>query len=203
MSANPYEAKWEPVYQVDGNPFDIDIDEALKWVKDLESAGLVSGTVLDAGCATGHNALYLASRGYSVVGVDVSPSAIDRARSRASAHGLAVEFLHGDVRELAGWVDRFDTVVDIGCLHSLRDADRESYVSALHRACRPGALVHVRCFTDANQPFTDGTATVPRQRLVSLFASGWSFEKLAEAVVMAGVPRLRPVSFWLASVRRL
>lgn len=42
------------------------------------------GTVLDAGCGTGADAIWLARRGWDVTAVDVSPTAIDRARALAA-----------------------------------------------------------------------------------------------------------------------
>ena len=50
----------------------------------------VTGPVLDAGCGTGENALFFASRGLRVTGIDFVPEAIERARRKAAERGLAV-----------------------------------------------------------------------------------------------------------------
>jgi SAM-dependent methyltransferase len=57
-------------------------------------------TILDLGCGTGGHAIPLASRGFAVTGVDVAPAMLERARSRAAAHGAAVDFHEADLRTL-------------------------------------------------------------------------------------------------------
>jgi SAM-dependent methyltransferase len=67
-------------------------------------AALVSelpvGTALDLGCGQGRNALWLAGRGHTVTGLDLSPVAVEQARSAAAERGLDVRFEDVD---LAGW----------------------------------------------------------------------------------------------------
>lgn len=52
--------------------------------------------VLDLGCGTGFLALEFAARGHQVIGVDVSPLMLERAREKASAAGVAITFAAGD-----------------------------------------------------------------------------------------------------------
>ena len=54
----------------------------------LADAGEIVGPVLDAGCGTGENALFLAARGFEVVGVDAVEAAVEAARRMAVARGL-------------------------------------------------------------------------------------------------------------------
>lgn len=68
----------------------------------------VQGRVLDVGCGAGRHALYLQEQGYEVVGIDVSPGAVEVSRDRGvDARALDV----ADVRDLDG---EFDTVVMFG-----------------------------------------------------------------------------------------
>ena len=55
-------------------------------------------SVLDIGCGTGGHAVLLAERGYDVVGVDLSPDMLARARAKAEAAGRSIEFVEGDAR---------------------------------------------------------------------------------------------------------
>ncbi|MGA2479923.1 MAG: class I SAM-dependent methyltransferase, partial [Spirochaetia bacterium] len=55
---------------------------------------------MDCGCGTGENALYLASRGHEVWGIDASPNAIRKAESKAKDRGIAVKFLTTDALDL-------------------------------------------------------------------------------------------------------
>ena len=87
------------------------------------------GTLLDLGCGTGMYALGAAARGWHVVGVDASHVAIERARERAAASGMAARFEVGDVGQLTdlgippGSIDLF---IDVGCYHGLPQATRRS-----------------------------------------------------------------------------
>lgn len=99
--------------------------------------------VLDAGCGTGEVAIYLARHGHKVHGLDISPEAITRARAKASAQRVAVDFRVADARHLAGEKLHPGAVVDCGLLHILDEAGRRSYVQGLAQICRPGARVVV------------------------------------------------------------
>ena len=97
------------------------------------AADRVSGPVLDAGCGTGEHALFFAARGHRVTGIDFVEEPIQRARAKAAARGLAVEFLVKDARTLGDTGARFASVIDSGLFHCFSDADRRRYVEGLAR----------------------------------------------------------------------
>jgi SAM-dependent methyltransferase len=51
-----------------------------------------AGCILEVGCGTGTNALWLAAHGFDALGVDVSPLAIDRARAKMGDGASACRF---------------------------------------------------------------------------------------------------------------
>lgn len=57
-------------------------------------------TILDIGCGTGRHAIELTKRGYKVTGVDLSDSQLQRAREKAEAEGLNIDFIKMDARNL-------------------------------------------------------------------------------------------------------
>ena len=67
----------------------------------LEAADEIHGLVLDVGCGTGENALYLVKQGYDVIGVDVASAAISKARKKAWSRGLHGLFLVQDALRVA------------------------------------------------------------------------------------------------------
>ena len=54
----------------------------------LDVADRITGSLLDAGCGTGDTALYFASRGCTVTGIDFLVEPITRARRKATERGL-------------------------------------------------------------------------------------------------------------------
>lgn len=169
---------FDAVYATDTAPWDIGRPQAAM-VRATE-AGFVHGRVLDAGCGTGELSLYLAAKGHSVVGVDASPTAVERARRKARIRGLPVEFRVADALEPPE-IGRFDTVVDSGLFHVFDDADRARYVDTLGSLLRPGGRALVLCFADT-VPGRGGPRRVSPGELREAFADGWSVEWIRESV---------------------
>src|SRR5712671_1851003 len=90
----------------------------------IDVAGQIAGSVLDAGCGTGDNALYFAGRGCRVTGIDFLEEPIRRARHKATERGLPTTFLVRDALNLKDWSERFDSVIDSGLFHVFADEDR-------------------------------------------------------------------------------
>jgi SAM-dependent methyltransferase len=136
--------------------------------------GRTPGRALDLGCGTGTNALYLARRGWDVVGVDFAQRAIDLAKRRA-AGTAGVRFLRGDVTDLPE-LGVFDLAYDIGCLHAVPAERRPRYVASLARSLRPAAPYALYAFTDggAGRP---GIAPADVERL---FAEDFRLERYEE-----------------------
>jgi len=78
--------------------------------------------ILELGCGDGGNSVLLALKGASVVGIDISPRAIEIARTRAGVHGVSdrVEF---HAMPLEKYLDRgegkFDIICGFAVLHHL------------------------------------------------------------------------------------
>ena len=62
---------------------------------------LAPRTALDLGCGTGDNSIYLATHGWQVTGVDFVAKAVDKARAKAEANKVAVNFARADVTRLS------------------------------------------------------------------------------------------------------
>ena len=99
------------------------------------------GTALDLGCGTGDNSIYLAKHGWQVTGVDYVAKAVDKARAKAAANNVTVNFERADVTRLSseGIGENFGLIVDNGCLHGMSDDDRDSYVREVTAVAAPDA----------------------------------------------------------------
>lgn len=98
-----------------------------------------SGRALDLGCGTGTNAITLTRHKWQVTAIDFSVNAIARARRKASAAGLDVDFRWGDVSDLSGVTGPFDYALDIGCLFTLLPEARQSCIDGLARLLPAGS----------------------------------------------------------------
>lgn len=114
------------------------------------------GIVLDLGCGGGHHAVELASRGYGVVGYDLSLFQLSLAADFAQERGQKINFLQGDMREMA-FEDMFDGVFCWNTSFGYFEEEKNVMVAQrVFRALRPGGnfLVDVanRDYVGANTP---------------------------------------------------
>jgi SAM-dependent methyltransferase len=166
---------------------------------ELEVAGRIRGSVLDVGCGTGENALYLAERGHEVWGVDLSSVAIERAMMKSHARRLPVVFLAANALEPEAVGRTFDSLIDSGCFHTLADEDRIRYAASMAALAVPGATLHIACFSEAEPPGW-GPRRVTQGELRSPWASGWE-EVSIEAARFETLHGPAGIHAWLASFR--
>ena len=137
--------------------------EDIPWVLEISPDALTqlveSGKVkpcksVDLGCGTGNYAIYLASVGFDVTGIDISPTAIRIAEENAKNKGVKCNFLVADVLgELDEVKEAFDFVYDWGLLHHLFPADRGKYVENVHRILNQGGKYLSVCFSEKEPLF--------------------------------------------------
>lgn len=195
MTGVPWDASYE-----DG-PAPWDIGRPQPAIVRLASEGGFAGTVLDAGCGTGDNALHLASLGLSVLGVDVAETALAGAREKAGDRGIEVEFAWADAFELERLGRRFETVLDCGLFHTFDADERPRYVESLGGVTGHGATLYVLCFSDIGADV--GPHPVSREDLSGAFdpTAGWKIASIEPERVRTrfhddGAPA------WLARIER-
>jgi len=198
---------WEKVYSQKENPFDV--NEPNAWVVELEAQGKISGLVLDSGCGTGDNALYLAAKGHTVLGIDISTKAVERAKEKAAEMGLEkAEFLQLNIFKLTGYDGKFGAVIDIGCFHSLHeyDRDREKYVIMLKKTCKAGAVIFLRAFSTANAKRKGYKGPqVSEEQIRASFSDGWRIDRLEQNDIDVKLSASETVktNAWFAEIVRL
>jgi SAM-dependent methyltransferase len=147
----------------------------------LADSDQISGAVLDVGCGAGDNAIFLASRGFRVTAVDGSANAISLASQRAQAAGVDVEFAVADATTLDGYDGRFDTVMDSALYHCLTQDQQHRYMTALHRVTRPGARLHLLCFSDDLPEAMPAAFRTSEQSLRDVVGRAWTITGLDRA----------------------
>jgi SAM-dependent methyltransferase len=193
---------WDDSYTGD-TPAPWDIGRPQPTFVRLADEGRMAGRVLDSGCGTGENALLAASRGADVTGIDLAPTAIARARAKATDRGLAVRFEVGDALDLTSLgIDAVDTVIDSGVFHVFSDEDRARYVASLAAVLRPGGSCYLMCFSD-QQPGDWGPRRVRADELRDAFRDGWAVESIsADAFEINPIGGTTQAQAWLAVLRR-
>lgn len=156
-----------------------DIGQAQPAVRELEASGRLHGELLDIGCGFGDNAIFLARQGHHVTALDGSATAIGKARALAQKASAHVDFGVTDATELAGYENRFETVLDSALYHCLTEEQRLRYTAALHRATTPRALLNIMCIRDDLPAPAPATMGVSEDNLRStLGATGWTITSL-------------------------
>jgi cyclopropane fatty-acyl-phospholipid synthase-like methyltransferase len=173
----------------------------------LDVADQITGSILDAGCGTGENAIFFTKRGHRVTGIDFLAEPINRAKQKATERCLTVTFLVMDALALKDWSERFGNVIDSGLFHVFNDDDRRRYVEGLATVLKPGGRMFLLCFSD-EEPGEQGPRRVSAKEIQDAFAEGWAVESI-EPTCFEVRPDLKDFTFsdggpkaWFVVVRR-
>lgn len=120
---------WEQRYQTHDMPWEKGY--AAPPLEDYLKTQKIEGEVLVPGCGLGHDARLLASQGADVIGLDIAPTAIARAKEFPGN----VEYVLGDLFNLfVEWKEKFDWVVEHTCFCAIDPGQREAYVKSVYHA---------------------------------------------------------------------
>jgi len=191
---------WDSAYREHGKfegPPPWNIGEPQPELAALVAAGKFRSDVLDAGCGYAELSLALGADGYTVVGVDLTPTAIAAANRAAQERGLTtVSFVQADITAFAGYDGRFNTVVDSTLFHSLSVEDRGAYLHSVHRAAADGAGYFVLVF--AKGAFAAEWETRPNEvdadELRDAVSKYWEIDEISPAFIHANIPPAPPES---------
>ncbi|HYP92032.1 MAG TPA: class I SAM-dependent methyltransferase [Mycobacterium sp.] len=154
----------------------------------LIEQGKFHGDVLDVGCGEAAVDLYLAERGFTTVGLDLSPTAIELAKAEAAKRGLTnASFKVADISAFGGFDGRFNTIVDSTLFHSIPVEARVGYQQSIVRAAAPGASYYVLAFDRAGLP--NGPANpVTEDELREVVSKYWTIDEIRPARIHANLP---------------
>lgn len=120
------ENRFEERYQSGDTPWDHGlVDENL--VDAVFTHGIGRCRVLEIGCGSGENAIWLAQQGFDVVGCDVSPTAIQRAKEKLPSGEAGIRFVVADFISDPIPETPFGFVFDRGCLHCMEDESERKH----------------------------------------------------------------------------
>jgi cyclopropane fatty-acyl-phospholipid synthase-like methyltransferase len=120
----------------------------------VESGIIQPCKTIDLGCGAGTYAIYFASVGFEVTGVDSSPTAIRIAQDRARKKGVRCRFivadLLGDMHEIT---EKFDFAYDWEVLHHIFPEDRPTYIRNVVSLLNPNGLYFSVSFSEKDPQF--------------------------------------------------
>lgn len=183
-------APWDDIYRGDAAEFEgpvpWNIGEPQPEIAELIEQGKFRSEVLDAGCGHAETSLHLAAQGYTVVGLDMSPTAIAAAQQAARDRGLTgTTFEVADISSFTGFDGRFATIVDSTLFHSLPVDRRRGYLESVARAAAPGASYYVLVFAEGAFPEGEGPNAVTEDELRETVSEFWSVDSIRPAFIHA------------------
>lgn len=193
----PGDFEFEEVYRGTGGPFGPggkapwSIGEPQPELAALIEQGKFHGDVLDVGCGEAAISLHLAERGYTTVGLDIAPTAIELARAEAARRGLTnASFEVADITSFTGYDDRFGTIVDSTLFHSIPVESREGYLRSIARAAASDASYFALVFDRAALPEVPGPAPSPvtADELREVVSKYWVVDEVRPARIHANLP---------------
>ena len=178
---------WDALYR-EGTPLWEMGEPSAELIRFLDEKRIGRGSVLDVGCGTGADAIYMVRRGLEVTAVDSSPTAIERARVRAEREDALPRFVLADFYEFAQGAGGFDFVYDWGLYHYARLVDLDRYLDALWRVTRPGSY-YLTLAIAPGEPVEGGPPPVTKRQLYNEL--GRLFEVVRLEQVRAPSPILK------------
>jgi ubiquinone/menaquinone biosynthesis C-methylase UbiE len=138
-------------------------------VEVAEKGEMRPGRVLDVGCGTGENALFLARSGFTVFGIDMARDAVKAAKAKALQRGVKADFELGNALATGFDSTSFDNVIDSGLFHTFEDRERSVYVGEIARVLRREGKYFMLCFSD-KEPTGWGPRRITREEIEKTFS---------------------------------
>lgn len=152
-------------------PWDIGRPQA-EFVK-LAENGEIHGRILDVGCGTGENAIFLSQFGTEVWGIDSASRAIEKAKLKAHERKAKVRFMVGNAFRLDELGTKFDTVVDCGLFHIFSDEQRPLFTKSLRSAMETHGTYFMLAFSTKEPTNWGGPRRVSEEEIRDVFRQGW------------------------------
>ena len=146
----------------------------------LAEKGEIHGRILDVGCGTGENSIFLSQFGTEAWGIDSAPLAIQKAKLKAQERRAKVRFMVGDVFRLDELGTKFDTVVDSGLFHIFPDEERPLFAKSLRSAMEIHGTYFMLAFSTKEPTNWGGPRRVSEEEVRDVFRKGWKINYIKD-----------------------
>ena len=156
----------------------------------------VTGRFLDLGTGPGTQAVQLARRGFTVIGSDISKSAIYRAKEVYASESNAI-FVIDNILDSRLIDDQFDYIFDRGCFHVLQPVDRPSYIKEIKRILKNNGILFLKCFS-ADEKRDEGPYRFSKRQISQIFEKeAFKIKRIKETVYQGTLDPLPKALFIL------
>ena len=141
---------------------------------------LEKGEFLDLGTGPGTQAIELAKNGFKVIGSDISPYAIKKAKSSISNVNFVVDNILNSKFESGS----FDYILDRGCFHVLSVNERIVYLNQVKRILKKNGMIFLKCFSKNEKNISDdkGPHKFYKDEIINYFGNDFDIKKSRETV---------------------
>lgn len=184
---------WEQHYLDGHTPWDKGsaAPPLIQWL--TENPGQITGQVLVPGCGQGHDARAIAAleKSASVIGVDISPKAIELANAfDCEANEI---FSQDDLFTMPKkYSEHFDWVWEHTCFCAIDPANRDDYVSSVYKILKPGAnllaVFYLNPYDNHHEPGGGPPHGTSVEELKDRFTQKGQFKIEAEYIPSAAYP---------------
>jgi SAM-dependent methyltransferase len=134
---------YQLMYRIGFTPWDTPVTPVPAVLREVIEGpqAIPPGRAIDLGCGMGRHAIYLATHGWKVTGIDSAGRALRIDRQRAKKSGLVIDFVYGDVTRInkTKVSGPFDFFLDGGCFHGMSDKERLRYNKSITQVAAPDA----------------------------------------------------------------
>ena len=156
-----------------GEEYLFGVEPAQTLVK-LEKYLVPNGRTLVVADGEGRNSVYLASKGFYVVGTDFSKVGIDKAKALAAQKNVGVDYKHCDIYDQDWSAEKYDNVVAI-FIQFVKPQKVEPVFQGLQSALKQGGTLLIHGYTPEQVKYGTGGPTNPeRMYTEELIASSFA-----------------------------
>lgn len=143
--------------------------KSIPWIYDtppailieLVNKGIVKPcTTIDLGCGIGNYAIYFATKGFTVTGIDISSAAIEIAKKNAKEKNIKCNFLVADlIGDLGDVGQDYEFAYDWELLHHISPEKRLIYVKYIFNLLKPNGIYVSVSFSEKD-PYFGGQSKI-------------------------------------------
>jgi 2-polyprenyl-3-methyl-5-hydroxy-6-metoxy-1,4-benzoquinol methylase len=168
----------------------------------VRNGELSPGRVLDVGCGTGENAIFLAQNGFLVTGIDLVRDAIRTAKAKAAERKVKVDFRVGNALSIESGEDEFDNVVDSGLFHTFSDEERLVFAQETARVLRKGGSYFMMCFSEKEPTSWGGPRRITRREIEQTFSHFFKINYIHDTLFATRIHKIGGMAYLTCATRR-